>query len=171
MLEFDLRITIGGTRTRRSGGVSEWVSALLEKRIKTEERKRNKVALLGEATASAPMMMRKLSSEIKKDVEQFSSATGVEMIGNPLGENGIRIQHATFPTFSLEIQDIPGRPAIHCVRAIKANTNYATTAAKFDIQILYDGQNEVYYQMEGSDPEADASRISQAVLDPLLKLL
>ena len=93
------------------------------------------------------------------------------MIITPWGDNGIRIQHATFPTFSLEIQDIPGRPVIHCVRAIKANTNYTTTAATFDIQILYDGQNEVYYQMENSDPEADASQVSQSVLNPILKIL
>jgi hypothetical protein len=171
MLEFDLRIKIGSVRTQRSYGLSEWVSSLLDKRRQTAERKRNKVAFLGEAIASAPMMMRVLSSEIKKDMEQFSSATSVELIVGPLGDSGIRIQHGMFPTFSLEIQDIPGRPVIHCVRAIKANTNYTTVAAKFDIQILYDGQNEVYYQMEGNDPEADASRISQAVLDPLLKLL
>jgi hypothetical protein len=150
--------------------MSEWMDDFIDKRTKKQGESARKASRTAAALASVPKMLRELTEELKKDCLQFSTATGIPILTVPI-PNGLRIEHGKYPYFCLIIENEQAVPFIQCTQTVKKTSSDAGQPKISEIQIICDGQDELYYQLKGGEPVPHVSVISSSLLAPLLDLL
>jgi hypothetical protein len=149
--------------------MSEWMDRFLADRKEKNEQRKIHGQMLGLAISSTPVMVARLAERLTEDIHRYSAETGKQINAHP-NPTGIQLSRDSYPTVYLELkQDTDRQPLIHCTQRIRKSTSATHEDAMFDIQIIAEGQDKLYYRLNGVD--RDQTGTSEAILLPLLSML
>ena len=170
-VRFDVQISRSTAAIERMALMGkDWMTKFLNQRDVNRKTAERKAELDSLALAQIPETLKRLTRQMKSDLEQYNKASSgqhVEIKERPQ-DNSLEASCQNFPHFWLRLE--PQKAGIGIALNVKKSSSDSTPRSEKTILVIAKAMDELYYRLDGTD-YADESEVSEQILRPLLEVL